>query len=83
MSTPPPLSDDPLELSPQPPKRSVLAKLATVLAALLIVAFGLCTHNLMREGTVGTVASISGIIALICFIALIVVGFIAFLRSRT
>ena len=60
-----------------------LAKLAAVLAAILIVAFGLCTHNFMREVTAATVANISGTIALICFVALIVVGFIAFFRSRT
>jgi hypothetical protein len=82
MSTPPPLPDDSLELSPRPPKRSVLAKLAAILAAISIVAFGLCTNS-FREDTAATVGAISGSIAVICFVALIVVGFIAIFRSRT
>jgi hypothetical protein len=77
------MSDNPLEPSPQPHKRSSLAKLAAILAALFIVGFGLCTANAMREGTAATVGAISGSIALICFVALIVVGLIAFFRSRT
>jgi hypothetical protein len=82
MSKPPLLSDDILDLSPRPPKRSVLAKLAAILAVIFI-GFGLCTANAMREGTAANVGAISGSIALICFVALIVVGLIAIFRSRT
>ncbi len=83
MSTPPTLPDDTLELSPRPPKHSVLAKLAAVLAVIFIIGFGLCSHNFLRDGTAAIVEVISGTIALICLVALIVVGLIAFFRSRT
>jgi uncharacterized membrane protein len=57
-----------------------LAKLTAILAAILIIAFGLCTATSMRGGTAATVGAISGGIALICFFALIVVGLIAIFR---
>ena len=60
-----------------------LAKLTAILAAILIIAFGLCTATSMRGGTAATIGAISGYIALICFFALIVVGLIAIFRSRT
>jgi len=83
MSTPPPLPDDPRELSPRRPRRSVLAKLAAFLAVIFIIGFGLCTANAMRDGTAATVGAIAGTIALVCLVALIVIGFIAIFRSRT
>ena len=83
MSKPPPHPDDTLDLSPRPPKRSVLAKLAAILAVIFIIGFGLCAANAMREGTAANVGAISGSIALICFVALIVVGLIAIFRPRT
>lgn len=83
MSTPPPLPDDTLELSPRPPKRSLLAKLTIALAVILGLTFGLCTAAVASGATIneGIVFETSITIEAACVLGLFVIAIIVIFRA--
>ena len=82
MSTPPPLPNDTLELSPPPSKRSVLQKVTIVLSVILGLAFGLCTVGTMTTHTINDhVITTALIIEAICILGLIVIAVIVIFRA--
>ena len=80
MSTPP---QNPVPLPPR--TRSSLAKTAIVLAATIVVTFGLCSITLMSSNSAmsGPVFPAAIIIEAICIVGLIIVGILAIARRNS
>jgi hypothetical protein len=76
MSTPP--------TAPPPPERISLAKIAAVLAIILVLAFGVCTVRVLKnfEGDPGPWPNIAIGIEILCVIGLIVITVIAIARRN-
>ena len=69
---------------PPPRSRSSLAKTAIVLAAIIVVTFGLCSITLIRSNSAmnGPVFPAAIIIEAICVVGLIVVAILAIARRN-
>lgn len=83
MSAPPLNPNDTPDLSPSPRKRSTLAKLAILFAAVLVVTFGLCSITLANSyGSMnGLVFPVSIVIVGICASGLLVCGVLAIINA--
>jgi hypothetical protein len=85
MSTPPTPQLPEQNPAPPPPRgRSSLAKTAIVLAATIVVTFGLCSITLMSSTSAisGPVFPAAIIIEAICIVGLIVVAILAIARRN-